>query len=497
VVYFLTDGADNVQTPNFVTSANNAKSSGITIVAIGVADADRTQLVKVASLSATNDPLVFNVTNFAELNNIRDQLVGVTCSQLPGNPCGSGCSGFCACGTCTCPVCDTRDFCNVSSCTVGIAGSGCTYAPRDCDDNDVCTTDSCSTQQAQCNHVDNSARCNDGSACTVDSCHPTNDCINRPVSCFSVDPCVDPYCDITLGCQYDRLKECSLCKLPPQRQVVRTCPDPSSPYTFEHASSPPDLCLLWSCSSDPNNATTRTFNNTNYSLGRCVTQPVSCDDGNACTTEQCDSSTGHCRYYAVHCDDGNPCTHDSCDARTGCVHTNFTVAADCPSDNLCIEWTLNSTNPACCVGRDLTYDLCGWNITSSMQCISYECKPEGRCNYFLRDCGLEYVNLGDCQVAECQDATGCSLSSLTGKLDKCKECDGDAVSKDICVGDLTVSEVAGLSAGIVALIIIIVVVVCIALGVVGGKVGMAYYKKYRVSDLSAEREMETERKKEK
>ena len=47
-----------------------------------------------------------------------------------------------------------------------------------------------------------------------------------------------------------------------------------------------------------------------------------CTDGNACTTDRCDS--GLCRHATVVCDDGEPCTTDACDASRGCVHSAVT-----------------------------------------------------------------------------------------------------------------------------------------------------------------------------
>jgi len=105
------------------------------------------------------------------------------------------------------------------------------------------------------------------------------------------------------------------------------------------------------------------------------------------------------------------------------------------------------------------------------------------CDYFTRDCESEIGldKLGDCQAANCTNATGCVADVLEGKaIDKCGYCDGSAVSQSKCVlGDLTVSEVAGISAGILAAIIIAIVVICLICGAVGGKVGLDYYKKYK------------------
>ena len=46
---------------------------------------------------------------------------------------------------------------------------------------------------------------------------------------------------------------------------------------------------------------------------------LACDDGNACTTDSCDSESG-CTNVTIDCDDGNACTADSCDAESGCAN---------------------------------------------------------------------------------------------------------------------------------------------------------------------------------
>jgi hypothetical protein len=65
-------------------------------------------------------------------------------------------------------------------------------------------------------------------------------------------------------------------------------------------------------------------------LTRC-TGTLSCDDGNACTTDLCDLQTGACSHGVTNCDDANPCTTDSCDPGTGCVSTPVTDGTPCPT----------------------------------------------------------------------------------------------------------------------------------------------------------------------
>jgi hypothetical protein len=276
---------------------------------------------------------------------------------------------------------------------------------------------------------------------------------------------------------FDRkYSDCSLCLAPPNRTVVRQCPDNSSSRIDERDDG--NRCKQWKCSNNVTLSYNVTLNGTSYQIGSCVYTLTDCDDGNVCTNEYCDSSTGACVRTPIDCDDGNECTVDSCDARTGCIHTNFTLA-DCTAgkDTRCLTWSLDPSTPGCCVSQNISA-VCSANVTD--QCVSSQCRPGFGCVYGFVSCDGRFSNLGNCQLAECKSQSGCVITTVSGQIDKCSECDGTAATAtDKCVGSLTVSEVAGLSAGIVALIIIIVVVVCIALGVIGGKVGMDYYKKHR------------------
>jgi hypothetical protein len=63
-------------------------------------------------------------------------------------------------------------------------------------------------------------------------------------------------------------------------------------------------------------------------LTRCLAT-LSCDDGNACTTDLCDLVTGSCSHGVTSCDDANPCTTDTCDPTLGCQHTAVTDGTTC------------------------------------------------------------------------------------------------------------------------------------------------------------------------
>jgi len=81
--------------------------------------------------------------------------------------------------------------------------------------------------------------------------------------------------------------------------------------------------------------------------GLCVGMAkVTCDDSNACTSDNCDPLKG-CQHGKANCDDGNACTLDQCDPKTGQCKLGTPVkdGAVCNGDN-----SGCTVNDACAVG---------------------------------------------------------------------------------------------------------------------------------------------------
>jgi hypothetical protein len=76
-----------------------------------------------------------------------------------------------------------------------------------------------------------------------------------------------------------------------------------------------------------------------------------CEDDDACTTNACDPVDG-CLIEDLACDDGNFCTDDSCDSATGCVFAPNTNA--CDDLNVCTEFDICSQGE--CTGVDAELD---------------------------------------------------------------------------------------------------------------------------------------------
>jgi hypothetical protein len=89
-----------------------------------------------------------------------------------------------------------------------------------------------------------------------------------------------------------------------------------------------ETCTNNVCSSAPvvcDDGDACTTDQCSIATGSCVFTPISCNDGDACTTDTCDPELG-CRADPVDCDDGDPCKADGCGSAVGCFHTPI----ECP-----------------------------------------------------------------------------------------------------------------------------------------------------------------------
>jgi hypothetical protein len=113
--------------------------------------------------------------------------------------------------------------------------------------------------------------------------------------------------------------------------------------------------------------------------GTCRGDALSCDDGNACTSDACDPSVGclnpardglcddgsactrddrcvnsACVGAPLPCDDGNPCTDDACEEDVGCAH----VTNQAPCDDLSPCTTDDRCSDGACHGLPVLLDAC-------------------------------------------------------------------------------------------------------------------------------------------
>jgi hypothetical protein len=133
----------------------------------------------------------------------------------------------------------------------------------------------------------------------------------------------------------------------------------------------------------------------------CADMASRCDDGNACTKDECDSATGACSHSsAQNCDDNNDCTIDDCNAAIGCYHINVNDGSLCNDSNKCTlgdVCTINSSGVSTCTG---TSKVC----TAPDACTSAACDTAtGECAQTTKDCSSN----NSCITDTCDPATGC------------------------------------------------------------------------------------------
>ena len=203
----------------------------------------------------------------------------------------------------------------------------------------------------------------------------------------------------------------------------------------------------------------------------CAAGTVSCNDGNACTTDTCDPLTGclhanntlpcndgsacttgdvcqggTCGGTTVGCNDGNPCTDDGCNPASGCTHTPNTAACNdgsaCTTGDVCQAGTCVGTALGCGDGNPCTDDGCnpasGCTHTPNTAacndgsaCTTGDVCQAGTCTGTAVGCD----DGNPCTTDGCTPATGCTHTPNTAPCDDGSSCTtGDACQAGACTG---------------------------------------------------------------
>lgn len=165
--------------------------------------------------------------------------------------------------------------------------------------------------------------------------------------------------------------------------------------------------------------------------GACTdVQQVTCDDGDACTLNQCDPGTG-CVYpdapNTTPCEDGDPCTlYDTCDGAGECIPGTPKTPA-CDDANVCTD---NSCTPdglsclfspiaGCCLldSECSSPDVCFQNACCTPQCAGKECGDDG-CGGLCGSCqAWEECVSAVCECPDCCESTSeCALNEVCDTL---------------------------------------------------------------------------------
>ncbi|MFT7625839.1 MAG: hypothetical protein ACI9WU_005030, partial [Myxococcota bacterium] len=254
-------------------------------------------------------------------------------------------------------VCDDGDACTEGeSCVVG----ECAGSTSKCDDGDACNgTETCDVGGA-CGEG-TQPDCDDGNDCTTDSCDPQVGCLHAAtngVACEDGDPCTWGSQCLGAVCQPGPKALCddgNICNGVETCYGAGTC-DAGTPLTcIDGNECTDDVCDPVTGCSNPDN-------------------DLACDDGDPCILESL-CIGGACVMSVINsCNDGDDCTEDQCDSFTvnGCINPVVPVNTPCPG-GVCIKGECTCT--AVCAPGTCGNDGCGGTCTcdDGVSCVGGVC----------------------------------------------------------------------------------------------------------------------------
>ncbi len=287
--------------------------------------------------------------------------------------CTAGACAYLALDATTCSdnnLCTANDTCVAGQCVTGITVL--------CDDANPCTNGACDAATGLCafTPANDGGTCDDGAVCTTGDACKAGKCAGAAVVCNDNNPCTTDSCytggpggggggpgnpGLTAGsCQFQNIPGCTQCL------ITGVCNDNNACTA--------DACVNGACQytaladgitcTDGQACTILD----QCTAGKCAGTAKTCDDGNSCTKDTCQTSTGACTNQKItgcgagclvttDCTDNNPCTLDICNTFTGgCVYQTLqncvatpecTVNADCNDSNPCTNDVCNPSNSSC------------------------------------------------------------------------------------------------------------------------------------------------------
>lgn len=408
-------------------------------------------------------PVMGESCDDGNLCTVEDQCVNGICTGINiicnESPCSAGVcnplNGQCVVSENGTP-CDDSD-----ACTFGdlCNGSGeCIGTQVNCTDGNSCTDDVCvdSFGEPSCFHRDNDNVCDDGTLCTVDDhCH-SGHCVGTLKVCDDGNPCTNDYCDCDTGeciknfnwnncddgdsCTFnDRCQHGECVGVPIQCSsggnpcIDAICSGGKCVPTFvpngQSCSIHTNLCIVNStchngvCSHgvplncDDGNPCTSSECDKFTGLCKIIDDTLDCDDGDLCTiNDMCNVTNGCCMGTKITCNDNDPCTIDSCSAQTGeCVFTHAYDGYACEDGQGC------TVGDYCMGGLCIpgTEKICAYN-----PCTANQCNPDTGDCYPVN----EGINCDDHDLCTHDDI--CHNGICKGKKKSCS--DRNSCTVDYC-----------------------------------------------------------------
>jgi len=157
IVIAVTDGADYC--PNKTRAAadklRNEYDALFLGVGVGLSCNYDKDFIKSLTSTVAGQRAYYDVTNYDAIKNVAEQIFTPLCDELH-SPCRPDCNGFCGCGDCFCPTCDsTGSKCDDYRCTAGGgASNGCQMTEIDtCPEDDICTQYQCADATGECTPI--------------------------------------------------------------------------------------------------------------------------------------------------------------------------------------------------------------------------------------------------------------------------------------------------------------------------------------------------------
>ncbi|KAN0006947.1 hypothetical protein ACTFIU_005140 [Dictyostelium citrinum] len=397
-------------------------------------DLCKVQICSADGSTCENNPISLCDDKDPCTNDLCDQGI---CTHLPINDCMACNETF---------ACVTTEFCDYQICSDD--KTQCITVERNCDDQNECTIDICSKQIGKCRHDDigDCFLCGNVTCYNFDPCYPTycdrktSTCQNFSLNCDDKDPCTQDICISGTGCGSINKNWCTKCN------------DSFACYNS-------DLCKSVQC---PTNGS-----------DKCTLIDKDCNDGNPCTTSECDPETGSCIYSfiencnlcskpGVFChstdkcsplicnDDGDGCTllTPNCSDHLRCTNDTC-INGDCvniPIDN-CIECSRNVEPVFSFLDESFeAYSLDqpenlvneSFGCTSTDKCVHVQCLGNNSCNYTKivcqpdDPCHESYCDHGICYSIP---KTNCEVCSKTLACITDNTCEPNVCSdnKDSCI----------------------------------------------------------------
>ncbi len=260
------------------------------------------------------------------------------------------------------PDCSDDVECTVDRCEETSSGPSCVHIPfhYSCDDHEMCTEDICLPgEDGGCINIDRP----DDTGCTSGSLTSLTPGVCRTGTCI-VNCTTDEECNDAIPCTMDRCKTDHTCENVPSHALCdndRTCDGI-------------EQCVP---------------------LIGCISgQSIDCDDGIACTEDECSESLNRCVHYPrdLACSNGKSCDgREICDRETGCQ----TISVPDCNDNIgcTLDGCMESPTGPLCLHEVENTNLCD----DDKRCTFDRCNP---------DSGCENVDIPD--GASCDDGDQCN-----------------------------------------------------------------------------------------